>query len=317
MLREAPRALLALTGVFTLGNVSLFLYLRQSRYYALAFALALAFVYLYLHRAAPPGTASSCRSPGSRCSPVTTSPTARGWSAWRWTTWSSSAAASGLLAAGRRVPRDAGGRALSRGGRLLPLRPQGDALRPAQLVARQAAALLVEPPGPERHRVLLAPHAAHRARGGGARGATSGSSAPSSVWCSSASSPRSSRRSRWAGPPSRTSATCPPPFPWPSSSRHGPSGSASGSTAGSHRCAARLALGVAAVLAFTNVANVWTARLHRRPGAGHRPLHAARLAGRARPRRRRPPTPRPPPGSPGTCHREATSSLSRTSRCTR
>lgn len=54
MLREAPRALLALTGVFTLGNVSLFLYLRQSRYYALAFALALAFVYLYLHRARSP-----------------------------------------------------------------------------------------------------------------------------------------------------------------------------------------------------------------------------------------------------------------------
>jgi hypothetical protein len=50
MLREAPRSLLALTGVFTLGNVSLFLYLRQSRYYGLAFALALAFVYLYLHR---------------------------------------------------------------------------------------------------------------------------------------------------------------------------------------------------------------------------------------------------------------------------
>ena len=50
MLRDAPRSLLALTGVFTLGNVSLFLYLRQSRYYGLAFALALAFVYLYLHR---------------------------------------------------------------------------------------------------------------------------------------------------------------------------------------------------------------------------------------------------------------------------
>ena len=54
MLRDAPRGLLALTGVFTLGNVSLFLYLRQSRYYALAFALALAFVYLYLHRARSP-----------------------------------------------------------------------------------------------------------------------------------------------------------------------------------------------------------------------------------------------------------------------
>lgn len=50
MLRDAPRALTILTGVFTLGNVSLFLYLRQSRYYALAFALALSFVYLYLHR---------------------------------------------------------------------------------------------------------------------------------------------------------------------------------------------------------------------------------------------------------------------------
>ena len=50
MLRDAPRSLSALTALFTLGNVSLFLYLRQSRYYALAFALALAFVYLYLHR---------------------------------------------------------------------------------------------------------------------------------------------------------------------------------------------------------------------------------------------------------------------------
>src|SRR5262249_37414711 len=50
MFRDAPRLLLALTGIFTLGNVSLFLSLRQSRSYALAFALALAFVYLYLHR---------------------------------------------------------------------------------------------------------------------------------------------------------------------------------------------------------------------------------------------------------------------------
>ena len=50
MLRDAPLSLSGLTALFTLGNVSLFLYLRQSRYYALAFALALAFVYLYLHR---------------------------------------------------------------------------------------------------------------------------------------------------------------------------------------------------------------------------------------------------------------------------
>ncbi|HSP19056.1 MAG TPA: hypothetical protein VLQ79_06065, partial [Myxococcaceae bacterium] len=51
LLREAPnRWFTTLTAIFTLGNVSLFLYLRQSRYYGLAFALALAFVYLYLHR---------------------------------------------------------------------------------------------------------------------------------------------------------------------------------------------------------------------------------------------------------------------------
>ena len=52
LLRDAPNWLFtALMAVFTLGNVSLVLYLRQSRYYALAFTLALAFVYLYLHRA--------------------------------------------------------------------------------------------------------------------------------------------------------------------------------------------------------------------------------------------------------------------------
>ncbi len=51
LLRDAPnRWFTALMAVFTLGNVSLFLYLRQSRYYGLAFALALALVYLYLHR---------------------------------------------------------------------------------------------------------------------------------------------------------------------------------------------------------------------------------------------------------------------------
>ncbi|MGZ6098764.1 MAG: hypothetical protein ACXWLL_10240 [Myxococcaceae bacterium] len=52
LLRDTPNWFFtALMAGFTLGNVSLFLYLRQSRYYALAFALALAFVYLYLHRA--------------------------------------------------------------------------------------------------------------------------------------------------------------------------------------------------------------------------------------------------------------------------
>lgn len=39
-----------LTAIAVLGNVSLFLFSRQARYYALAWALSLAFVYLYLHR---------------------------------------------------------------------------------------------------------------------------------------------------------------------------------------------------------------------------------------------------------------------------
>jgi hypothetical protein len=39
-----------LTAIAVLGNVSLFLYSRQARYYALAWALSLAFVYLYVHR---------------------------------------------------------------------------------------------------------------------------------------------------------------------------------------------------------------------------------------------------------------------------
>ena len=40
----------ALTAIAVLGNVSLFLYSRQARYYSLAWVLSLAFVYLYVHR---------------------------------------------------------------------------------------------------------------------------------------------------------------------------------------------------------------------------------------------------------------------------
>ncbi len=39
-----------LTFIAIVGNVSLFLYSRQSRYYGLAWALSVAFVYLYVHR---------------------------------------------------------------------------------------------------------------------------------------------------------------------------------------------------------------------------------------------------------------------------
>jgi hypothetical protein len=39
-----------LTAIAILGNVSLFLYSRQARYYALAWALSLALAYLYMHR---------------------------------------------------------------------------------------------------------------------------------------------------------------------------------------------------------------------------------------------------------------------------
>ena len=39
-----------LTAIAVLGNVSLFLYSRQARYYALTWVLSLVFVYLYLHR---------------------------------------------------------------------------------------------------------------------------------------------------------------------------------------------------------------------------------------------------------------------------
>jgi hypothetical protein len=40
----------ALTAIAVLGNVSLFLYSRQARYYALTWVLSLAFVYLYVNR---------------------------------------------------------------------------------------------------------------------------------------------------------------------------------------------------------------------------------------------------------------------------
>lgn len=46
-----PWPTLVLTLLFALGNVSLFLYSRQSRYYGLTWALTLALVYLYVHRA--------------------------------------------------------------------------------------------------------------------------------------------------------------------------------------------------------------------------------------------------------------------------
>lgn len=48
---KVPWPTLALTIVFAVGNVSLFLYSRQARYYGLAWALSLALFYLYVHRA--------------------------------------------------------------------------------------------------------------------------------------------------------------------------------------------------------------------------------------------------------------------------
>jgi 4-amino-4-deoxy-L-arabinose transferase-like glycosyltransferase len=47
---RASRLTIALTGFFVLGNVSLFLYSRQSRYYPLAWGLGVALAYLYLRR---------------------------------------------------------------------------------------------------------------------------------------------------------------------------------------------------------------------------------------------------------------------------
>lgn len=47
---KASMQFCVLTTMAVLGNVSLFLYSRQARYYALAWALSLALVYLYLHR---------------------------------------------------------------------------------------------------------------------------------------------------------------------------------------------------------------------------------------------------------------------------
>jgi hypothetical protein len=48
---QVPWPTLALTLLFAIGNVSLFLYSRQARYYGLAWALTLALFYLYVHRA--------------------------------------------------------------------------------------------------------------------------------------------------------------------------------------------------------------------------------------------------------------------------
>jgi hypothetical protein len=48
---RAPWPTLALTFLFAVGNVSLFLYSRQARYYGLAWALSLGLFYLYVHRA--------------------------------------------------------------------------------------------------------------------------------------------------------------------------------------------------------------------------------------------------------------------------
>ena len=46
-----PWPTLVLTVLFAIGNVSLFLYSRQARYYGLTWALSLALFYLYVHRA--------------------------------------------------------------------------------------------------------------------------------------------------------------------------------------------------------------------------------------------------------------------------
>ena len=121
MLRDAPRGLLALTGVFTLGNVSLFLYLRQSR---LLRPRVRSGAGVRLPLPASGALPQAPRPPVAhrgRAARLSLPHLRRGrWSAWRWITCVfERRRVRGLVAAGRRVPRDAGGGTLSRGGRLL------------------------------------------------------------------------------------------------------------------------------------------------------------------------------------------------------